>query len=465
MEQFSAQRDATYRRPWRKICNLPIPPTGAMMRRHCGVINHCPRVPTVGARARARDPPMEKDRIHEFSNHGQNAMAFYVQRSGCQLHLEYYRRVAKGAQEVIEKLKGSKNDGGSDQRGQEAEATATPTKSKPATRTANSRPTPRHRGSELGDQETQEDWEELDESPWSKAPQALRELLRDENANDATDQLEQNNILNKSIKLFDKVDNFRQAIDSAIPESQKSQIEDECEPQVEHLGEDTGATRNVKSREVMALTGFHWVAREKIGKEMLTCIFDVAIQQTIDGKVFYYERHDHSRDREVVNGPPRLKLGDVQASLKELAGALAWSIAKEKVTGQVRENREDEAEEEWATCAPCCAAPTMPAKGERSADPQVKQQVQNMHQNMVHCSNENLVMVLKYGKARHAYIGAAQQLECPKFAASKRPRLAKPSREPTPHQITNVMGMGIFFVLGPESTAKVPMLNVSSHGA
>eukprot|EP00959_Pyramimonas_sp_CCMP1952_P159829 3342962-Pyramimonas_sp.AAC.1 len=83
---------------------------------------------------------------------------------------------------------------------------------------------------------------------------------------------------------------------------------------------------------------------------------------------------------------------------------------------------------------------------------------------MGHDSNENLVVVLKYGKARQAFIQAAQHLVCPSCEANERPRLAKPSKAPTTHQFNDVIGMDIFFALGPESTAKVPVLNIVSHG-
>eukprot|EP00959_Pyramimonas_sp_CCMP1952_P307690 6440086-Pyramimonas_sp.AAC.1 len=45
-KQFSTQRDATYKWPWRKICNEPIPPTGSMVRRPYGLINQGSRPPT-----------------------------------------------------------------------------------------------------------------------------------------------------------------------------------------------------------------------------------------------------------------------------------------------------------------------------------------------------------------------------------------------------------------------------------
>ena len=73
-------------------------------------------------------------------------------------------------------------------------------------------------------------------------------------------------------------------------------------------------------------------------------------------------------------------------------------------------------------------------------------------------------MVLKYGKARQAFIEAAQHLVCPRCEANKRPKLAKPSKAPTTYQFNDVIGMDIFFVLGPENTTKVPMLNIVCHG-
>eukprot|EP00959_Pyramimonas_sp_CCMP1952_P077237 1614606-Pyramimonas_sp.AAC.1 len=96
-------------------------------------------------------------------------------------------------------------------------------------------------------------------------------------------------------------------------------------------------------------------------------------------------------------------------------------------------------------CVSCCTAPVSNNKGEMSADPHVKQQVQKIHENMGHCSNENLVMVLMYGKARQAFIEAAQHLVCPSCEANKRSRLAKPSEAPTTYQFNDAIGMDIFF--------------------
>ena len=85
-----------------------------------------------------------------------------------------------------------------------------------------------------------------------------------------------------------------------------------------------------------------------------------------------------------------------------------------------------------------------------------------IYENMGHCSNENLVMVLKYGKARQAYIEAAQHLEGPMCATTKRPRLARPSKPPAAHQFHDVMD--IIFALGPKNATKAP-LNIARDGA
>eukprot|EP00959_Pyramimonas_sp_CCMP1952_P070072 1462973-Pyramimonas_sp.AAC.1 len=104
----------------------------------------------------------------------------------------------------------------------------------------------------------------------------------------------------------------------------------------------------------------------------------------------------------------------------ELTGALMKSTIKKKASN------DPSVGDEWEA-APCCAAPTSSTKDEKSTDPQTKQQVQKTHENMGQCSNENLAMVLKYGKARQVYIDAAQELVCPSCEANKRPRLAKSS--------------------------------------
>ncbi|CAK0845527.1 unnamed protein product, partial [Prorocentrum cordatum] len=80
--------------------------------------------------------------------------------------------------------------------------------------------------------------------------------------------------------------------------------------------------------------------------------------------------------------------------------------------------------------------------------------VQEVHENMGHCSNESLAMALKYGKGWQVPIEAAQHLARPSCVDRKRPRLAMPSKAPPTYQFGDVIGAGIFFVFGPENTAK-----------
>ena len=54
-------------------------------------------------------------------------------------------------------------------------------------------------------------------------------------------------------------------------------------------------------------------------------------------------------------------------------------------------------------------------------------EVRKIHENMGHCSKENLVMILKYGRARQAFIEAAKQLVCDACEETQRPKLARPS--------------------------------------
>ncbi|CAK0795613.1 unnamed protein product, partial [Prorocentrum cordatum] len=240
--------------------------------------------------------------------------------------------------------------------------------------------------------------------------------------------------------------------------------------------------------------------KDTMHQRMLTFMSDVAITQAINGRYCYCERDSNSRDwegqlvrklerlpevqsgvayqrkrryrsnlpgnalefgkmlvQECLNYHLQGLLGERPEPLLELAGAQIKPIIKDKASINT-------SEELTGGTAPCCAAPTRIAKDERSTDPHIKQQVQYIHENMGHCSNENSVMVLKCGKARQVYIDAVQKLVCPSCDANKRPRLEKLSNAPATNQFNDVIGMDIFFVLGPERTAKVPMLKVACHG-
>ncbi|CAK0794430.1 unnamed protein product, partial [Prorocentrum cordatum] len=545
------ERGKGFQWPWHEIDNRPRPPTGAMICRFLGIPNQGPCPPKSNPRqARDHDPARETACVHEFTGHGGNGRAFWVQCCGCKMHLEYYPQSAPGMMKVTNMLNDFKDEEARI-KGWKPRTTKTSSKKKEETETGptatsrtastsprtSSRTKPRHQDNRCQKDELEEeteDWEQLDDSPRSKALTALRELLQRllEKLSD-----KQKSVINKSIKQISDFEGLTQAVEAAIPESSAfvNQATLNFEPELAHLKEDDRAERSVTNKEIVTLMGSHLLTRmgqrevwsklqhsaplmvvikppkdiyntklkEKIGKEMLTFISDVAIKQAVNGRYFYYEQDMNSRDwedplikklkrlpdigedralrkgrkyfsnlhkeaieyakllsQEFVNRPPHTALGDIDDPLQELVGVLVRTIIEMKTTKELGKQIEDK-------CAACCAAPTAPTtapKDEKSTDPHVKQQVEKIHENMGHCSNENLVMVLKYGKARQAFIEAAQKLECPSCEANKRPKLAKPSKAPTTYQFNDVIGMDIFFVLGPENTTKVPMLNIACHG-
>ena len=133
--------------------------------------------------------------------------------------------------------------------------------------------------------------------------------------------------------------------------------------------------------------------------------------------------------REYIHGPFQ-EQGDTPEPLHESAGALARAIVKGKKVTHEKSLNEINEDDAGLVCTPRCAAPAQTCTYERGANPQVKQQVQNIHENMGHCNNENLVVELKYGKARQAFIEAAQHLVCPTCEANRRPRWAKKTQGP-----------------------------------
>ncbi|CAK0875279.1 unnamed protein product, partial [Prorocentrum cordatum] len=551
------ERGKVFQWPWHEIDNQPRPPTGAMICRFLDIPNQGPCPPRGNPRqARDHDPARETACVHEFTGHGGNGRAFWVQCCGCKMHLEYYPQSAPGMMKVINVLNDFKDEEARI-KGWKPRTTKTSSKKKEETETrptatsgtastsprTTSRTNQKHQDNRCQKDELEEeteDWEQLGESPRSKALTALRELLQRllEKLSD-----KQNSMINKSIQQISDFEDLAQAVEAAIPESSAFMNQ-----------EGDRAERSLTNKEIVALMGSHLLTRmgqrevwsklqhsahlvvvtkppkdiyntklkEKIGKEMLTFISDVAIKQAANGRHFYYEQDMNSRDwedppikklkrlpdigedgalrkgrkyfsnlpneatehakllsQEFVNRPPHTALGDIDDSLQELVGALVRTIIKMKTTKELGKQIEEQSDHNNGSQAPmpsqhtevkctaCCAAPTTPTtapKDEKSTDPHVKQQVHKIHENMGHCSNENLVMVLKYGKARQAFIEAAQKLECPSCEANKRPKLAKPPKAPTTYQFSDVIGMGIFFVLGPESTTKVPMLNLVCHG-
>eukprot|EP00959_Pyramimonas_sp_CCMP1952_P452850 9467265-Pyramimonas_sp.AAC.1 len=120
-------------------------------------------------------------------------------------------------------------------------------------------------------------------------------------------------MINKSIKQISDVEDLTQAVEAAIPESNAFvyQVNLNFEPELDHLKEDDRAERRLANKEIVTLMGSHLLARmgqrevwsklqhsaplavvikppkdiyntkfkEKIGKEMLTFISDVAIKQ------------------------------------------------------------------------------------------------------------------------------------------------------------------------------------------
>ncbi|CAK0909173.1 unnamed protein product, partial [Prorocentrum cordatum] len=361
----------------------------------------------------------------------------------------------------------------------------------------------------------QEEWETrgdevLDQPPRSKAPIALKELLQDENANAMTNQLVENlrghlgaDISDQALKVLGETDKMREAMEDAIPE---------CTAFLGQLGEqvrdgdemmETGGVplhETTERKQVMVVAGHHLLARrgqkeawnmiksaspllviikppkdiynkklkEKIGRDVLTFMSDMAIQQAINGRYFYYEQaseYGEMLSQEFAQGSLQNKLGDAPMPLQELTGASARAIVKAKVSDLATVETKMDDEISSLQRVSRCPAPVSNNEDERGADPHVKQQGQKMHENMGHCSNENLVMVLKYGRARQAFIEAAQHLVCPSCEANERPRMAKPAKAPTTYQFNGVIGMDIFFVLGLENTTKVPMLNIVCRGA
>ncbi|CAK0841699.1 unnamed protein product [Prorocentrum cordatum] len=475
-----------------------------------GIPNQGPCPPKSNPRqGRDHDPARETACVHEFTGHGGNGRAFWVQCCGCKMHLECYPQSAPGMMKVINMLNDFKDEEArikgwkprtaktSSKKKEETETgpTATSRTASTSPRTS-SRTKPRHQDNRCQKDELEEeteDWEQLDDSPRSKALTALRELLQDENANATTNQLrlleklsdKQNSVINKSINQTSDFEDLTQAVEAAIPESSAfvNQVALNFEPELDHPKGGDRAEGGATNKEIPPKDIYNTKLREKIGKEMLTFISDVAIKQAVNGRYCYYEQDMNSRDwedplikklkrlpdigedralrkgrkyfsnlpkeaieyakllsQEFVNRPPHTALGDIDDSLQELVGVLVRTIIKMKTTKELGKQIED------------------------NTGPHVKQQVQKIHENMGHCSNENLVVVLKYGKARQAFVEAAQKLERPSCEANKRSKLAKPSKAPTTYQFNDVIGMDIFFVLEPENTTKVPMLNIVCHG-
>ncbi|CAK0820984.1 unnamed protein product, partial [Prorocentrum cordatum] len=531
------ERGKVFQWPWHEIDNRPRPPTGAMICRFLDIPNQGPCPPKGNPRqARDHDPARETACVREFTGHGGNGRAFWVQCCGCKMHLGHCPQSAPGMMKVINMLNDFKDDEArikgwkpgttktsSKKNETEARPTATNGTASTSPRTT-SRTNPMHQDNRCQKDELEEeteDWEQLGEPPRSKALTALRELLQK-----LSDK--QNSMINTSIKQISDFEDLTQAVEAAISESSAfvNQVNLNFEPELDHLKEDDRAERSLTNKEIVTLMGSHLLTRmgqrevwsklqhsaslvvvtnppkdiyntklkEKVGKEMPTFISDVAIKQAVNGRYFYYEQDMNSRDwgdplikklkrlpdigedgalrkgrkyfsnlpneateyakllsQELVNRPPHTALGDIDDSLQELVGALVRTIIKMKTTKEPGEQIEEQNDQNNGT------RPNSHKQAHR-------QQVHKIHESMGHCSNENLVMVLKYGKARQAFVEAAQKLECPSCEANRRPKLAKPSKAPTTYQFNDVIGMDIFFVLGPENTTKVPMLNIVCRG-
>jgi len=97
-----------------------------------------------------------------------------------------------------------------------------------------------------------------------------------------------------------------------------------------------------------------------------------------------------------------------------------------------------------------------------SAD--VLHKVQKIHENMGHCSNEKLVQVLKFGKAKPEFVDAAAVLRCTACERTRKPKVARPAKPPSTYEFNHTLGLDIFFVRGLKEKTKVPMLNVVCHG-
>ena len=178
--EFNPESKTTFKWPWHEIDNQPRPPTGAQICRHLDIPNQGPCPPTVSSRGRDHDPAKEKYCIHEFNNHGGNRKAFWVQCSGCKMHLEYYPRAARGMQEVITMLEEFKDleaqikgwqprkQKGSNKKTEDPEAKiSTSSRATPSSTSTTLKPTPSRPLSrqQMDEQDEQEDWEELSESP------------------------------------------------------------------------------------------------------------------------------------------------------------------------------------------------------------------------------------------------------------------------------------------------------------
>ncbi|CAK0805749.1 unnamed protein product, partial [Prorocentrum cordatum] len=400
--------------PWHGIGTQPRPPTWAQICRFLGIPNQGPCPPKSGLKlARDHDPARETACIHEFTNHGGDGRAVWARCCGGNLHLECHPQPARGMPKVINMLNDIKDEGArikgwrpratraSNKKGDTA--TKSPESSEAALtspRTA-ARTDPKQQAiprQQMDELEETEEWEQLDESPRSKALTKLRELIQNENANETTNPL---------------VDNLR-----------------------DHLGADIGDLQDPLVKKLKRLPYIEGGGALRKGRSYFSIL-------------------------------PKEAMKYAKLLSQEVAGALARTVAKPKATQDLGEKNTEDNNNTEIVCTQCCAAPTTIAavsKGEKSTDTHGKRQVQKIHENMGHCSNEDLVMVRKCGQARHAYIDAAQKLECPSCVANKRTKLAKPSKAPTAYQFNDVIGMGIFFVMGPENTAKVPVTNVVSHG-
>eukprot|EP00959_Pyramimonas_sp_CCMP1952_P437476 9159353-Pyramimonas_sp.AAC.1 len=67
-----------------------------------------------------------------------------------------------------------------------------------------------------------------------------------------------------------------------------------------------------------------------------------------------------------------------------------------------------------------------------------------MPEDMGHCSGENSAAMLQRGKARQAFVEAAQHIACASCENNKRPSLASPSKAPTTCQFNDGIDMDIF---------------------
>ena len=86
-----------------------------------------------------------------------------------------------------------------------------------------------------------------------------------------------------------------------------------------------------------------------------------------------------------------------------------------------------------------------------------------VHCGLGHPSNEGLVRVLKWGRARAELVQAARHWQCASCTTSKRPRRPRASRLPSSSELNDVVGTDIFFVRNPDGTLR-PMLSVVCWG-